>query len=210
MNSIAEISAADAAASAKSSAHVSAAATLHSESLDAVSAAQTARFATGMPELDRVLGGGLPVGAAVLIGGEPGIGKSTLLAQVAGAVGRQHPVLYATAEESTAQVRDRCHRVGISDGLLRLVATGDARALAGAMMSGEHRLVVIDSIQLMTREDIDGEPGGVSQIRGCAATLVEAAKRSGTSLVIVGHVTKDGGLAGPRLLEHLVDTVLSF
>lgn len=211
MNSIGEISAADAAVAAKSSVQASAAASLATEALDAVVTAQVPRFATGMGELDRVLGGGLPTGAAVLIGGEPGIGKSTLLAQVAGAVARSHPVLYATAEESTSQVRDRCRRLGIGDGsALRLVATGDALALAGALASGEHRLVLVDSIQLLTRDGVDGEPGGVSQVRACAATLVEAAKRSGTSLVIVGHVTKDGSLAGPRLLEHLVDTVLAF
>ncbi len=210
MNSIAEISAADAAVAAKSAVQTRAAASLASESLESVTQATVPRFATGMAELDRVLGGGLPVGAAVLIGGEPGIGKSTLLAQVAGAVARTHPVLYATAEESTSQVRDRCHRLGITGGALRLVATGDALALAGALVSGDHKLVVVDSIQLLTRSGIDGEPGGVSQIRACAATLVEAAKRSGTALVLVGHVTKDGSLAGPRLLEHLVDTVLSF
>lgn len=211
MNSIGELSAADAAVAAKSSVQATAAASLATESLDAVVTAQVPRFATGMSELDRVLGGGLPTGAAVLIGGEPGIGKSTLLAQVAGAVARNHPVLYATAEESTSQVRDRCRRLGVGEGsLLRLVATGDALALAGALASGEHRLVLVDSIQLLTRDGVDGEPGGVSQVRACAATLVEAAKRSGTSLVIVGHVTKDGSLAGPRLLEHLVDTVLAF
>lgn len=211
MNSIGELSAADAAVAAKSSVQASAAASLATESLDTVETAQVPRFATGMAELDRVLGGGLPTGAAVLIGGEPGIGKSTLLAQVAGAVARNHPVLYATAEESTSQVRDRCRRLGIGEGsALRLVATGDALALAGALASGEHRLVLVDSIQLLTRDGVDGEPGGVSQVRACAATLVEAAKRSGTSLVIVGHVTKDGSLAGPRLLEHLVDTVLAF
>ena len=210
MNSIAEISAADAAVAAKSAVQTKAAASLATESLDAVSAVQVARLTTGMPELDRVLGGGLPQGAAILIGGEPGIGKSTLLAQVAGAVARTHTVLYATAEESTSQVRDRCRRLGVDGGGLRLVATGDALALAGAVASGEHKLVVVDSIQLLTREGVDGEPGGVSQIRACAATLVEAAKRSGTALVIVGHVTKDGTLAGPRLLEHLVDTVLAF
>ena len=210
MNSIAEISAADAAVAAKSAVQTKAAASLATESLDSVSAVQVARLTTGMPELDRVLGGGLPQGAAILIGGEPGIGKSTLLAQVAGAVARTHAVLYATAEESTSQVRDRCRRLGVEGGGLRLVATGDALALAGALASGEHRLVVVDSIQLLTREGVDGEPGGVSQIRACAAILVEAAKRSGTALVIVGHVTKDGTLAGPRLLEHLVDTVLAF
>lgn len=212
MNSIGELSAADATMAAKSSSQTRAAAGLATETLDTVAATTVARLETGMPELDRVLGGGLPVGAAVLIGGEPGIGKSTLLAQVAGAIARNHRVLYATAEESTSQVRDRCHRLGVTAATsgLELVASGDAQAIAGILSAGTHRVVVVDSIQLLTREGVEGEPGGVTQIRACAATLVEAAKRSGSSLIIVGHVTKDGTLAGPRLLEHLVDTVLSF
>ncbi len=210
MNTVMELSSADAVMAAKSNVQEKAASALALEGLDSTAGVQVARFATGMAELDRVLGGGLPAGAAVLIGGEPGIGKSTLLAQVAGAVGRSHPVLYVTAEESTSQVRARCHRLGVHDGLLQLVSTGDALAVAGALRSGAHRLLVVDSIQLLTRDGIEGEPGGVSQIRACAATLVEAAKRSGTALILVGHVTKDGNLAGPRLLEHLVDTVLAF
>ncbi|MBA2479785.1 MAG: DNA repair protein RadA, partial [Planctomycetes bacterium] len=146
------------------------------------------------------------------VGGEPGIGKSTLLAQVAGAVARSARVLYVTAEESASQVRERIARLGAATDTSRLglAATTDANAVAGAISSKEHRLVVVDSIQLVSMDGIEGEPGGVAQCRACAALLVEAAKRSGTALIIVGHVTKDGGLAGPRLLEHLVDTVLSF
>ena len=210
MNTIAELSSADAVMAAKSDVQEKAASGLVLEGMETTAGVDVARFATGMAELDRVLGGGLPAGAAVLIGGEPGIGKSTLLAQVAGAVGRSHPVLYVTAEESTSQVRARCHRLGVHDGALQLVATGDALAVAGALTSGAHRLVVVDSIQLLTRGGIEGEPGGVSQIRACAAILIEAAKRSKTALILIGHVTKDGSLAGPRLLEHLVDTVLAF
>jgi DNA repair protein RadA/Sms len=125
-------------------------------------------------------------------------------------------VLYVTAEESTAQVRARLNRLGAGgsnaeqQGSLKLAATGDARAVAGAVASGDYALVVVDSIQLLTLEGVEGEPGGVAQCRACAATLVEAAKRSHCALVIVGHVTKDGSLAGPRMLEHLVDTVLAF
>jgi DNA repair protein RadA/Sms len=151
-----------------------------------------------------------------LIGGEPGIGKSTLLAQISGIVGQAHAVLYVTAEESTAQVRARLERLSALSPHVRLAATNDAMTIAGAIASGEYRLVVVDSIQLLTQDGIEGEPGGVAQCRSCAATLVEATKRSGrdgqvsTALMIVGHVTKDGNLAGPRLLEHLVDTVLSF
>jgi DNA repair protein RadA/Sms len=209
MNSIVEINATEAAVAAKHEHHAKAAASLALEAMDTV-VAPIARWHTGMAELDRVLGGGIPAGAVVLIGGEPGIGKSTLLAQVAGAVAREASVLYVTAEESTQQVRQRVQRVGAVAPSLALAATGDAIAIAGAIRSGAHRLVVVDSIQLLSQDGIDGEAGGVSQCRACAATLVEAAKQSHTALVIVGHVTKDGGLAGPRLLEHLVDAVLSF
>jgi DNA repair protein RadA/Sms len=195
---------------AKSAHQGRAAAAVQIESLDMVEAPSVVRLSTGLPELDRVLGGGLPAGAVVLIGGEPGIGKSTLLAQVAGAVARQAPVLYVTAEESTDQVRQRIARVGATRPGVHLAATGDALAIAGAIREGTHRLVVVDSIQLLSQDGVEGEAGGVSQCRACAAILVEAAKRSGVALVIVGHVTKDGGLAGPRLLEHLVDAVLSF
>lgn len=209
-NTIAEISAAEERIAAKTESQGRAAAGLVVEALDAVNQRDVTRIATGMPELDRVLGGGLPAGAVVLIGGEPGIGKSTLLAQVAGAVARQASVLYVTAEESTDQVRQRVARVGASQPLLHLAATGDALAIAGTIREGVHRLVVVDSIQLLSQEGVDGEAGGVAQCRACAATLVEAAKKAHVALVIVGHVTKDGGLAGPRLLEHLVDAVLSF
>ena len=180
------------------------------ERLDEATAVVVPRLATGLSELDRVLGGGLPVGAAILLGGEPGIGKSTLLAQVAGSVAAKAPVLYVTAEESTSQVRARCVRLGAGGAGLQLAATGDAAAIAALVAEGSQRLVVVDSIQMLALDGVEGEPGGVAQVRACAAVLVEAAKRSGTSLVLVGHVTKDGGLAGPRLLEHVVDTVLHF
>lgn len=209
-NTIAEISAAEERIAAKASTQGRAAAGLEVETIDALAVAAVSRLATGMPELDRVLGGGLAAGAVVLIGGEPGIGKSTLLAQVAGAVATHVPVLYVTAEEATDQVRQRVARVKATQPLLHLAATGDALAIAGTVREGKYRLVVVDSIQLLSQEGIEGEPGGVAQCRACAATLVEAARRSNVALVIVGHVTKDGGLAGPRMLEHLVDAVLSF
>jgi DNA repair protein RadA/Sms len=210
MNAIGEITAAEAAVAARGAEQAVAAAGLAVEALDAADAAPIPRLLSGIAELDRVLGGGLPAGGVVLLGGEPGIGKSTLLAQVAGAVARERSVLYVTAEESTAQVRARVERLGATAAGLKLSASSDARAVAGAITSGDYRLVVVDSIQLLALDGVEGEPGGVSQCRACAATLVEAAKRAGCALVIVGHVTKDGGLAGPRLLEHLVDTVLSF
>ncbi len=210
MNAIAEITSGEAGLMARGVEQAKAAAGLAVEALDAPGQLDAPRLASGLPELDRVLGGGLPAGGVTLVGGEPGIGKSTLLAQVAGAVGRTAPVLYVTAEESAAQVRARVARLGAGGERMKLAATGDARAIAGAIGSGDYRLVVVDSIQLLALDGIEGEPGGVSQCRACAAVLVEAAKRSRTALVIVGHVTKDGSLAGPRLLEHLVDTVLAF
>ncbi|GDY14444.1 DNA repair protein RadA [Planctomycetota bacterium] len=210
MNTIAEITAADARLAAKSAGQARAAAGLATESASAGSGTPIERMKTGSGELDRVLGGGLPVASAVLIGGEPGIGKSTLLAQVAGAVAAGQRVLYVTAEESTEQVRERLRRLGVARDSLDLAATSDGEAIAGALTSGTYRLVVVDSIQLVAVAGIDGEPGGVSQIRAAAAALVEAAKRGGTAVILVGHVTKDGTLAGPRLLEHLVDVVLSF
>jgi DNA repair protein RadA/Sms len=210
MNTIAEINAGEARLAARSEGQARAARALATEDVAGTGALAVERWPTGLGELDRVLGGGLPRGAAIVLGGEPGIGKSTLLAQVAGAVARSAPVLYVTAEESTEQVRARLHRCQAAAPQLQLCASDDAEAIAGTLRAGGYRLVVVDSIQLVTLEAVEGEPGGTSQVRACAAMLVEAAKRSGTALVLVGHVTKDGGLAGPRLLEHLVDTVLAF
>jgi DNA repair protein RadA/Sms len=221
MNSVAEVSAGEALTLARADGQAQAAAALVAESAGRPLTEEPPRprLVSGMAELDRVLGGGLPEGAVALLGGEPGIGKSTLLAQVAAAVAARRSVLYVTAEESVEQVRGRLERLrggSAAPPLLRLAANSDASAVAGAISSGSYALVVVDSIQLLTLSGIEGEPGGVAQCRACAATLVEATKRSGgrgvpaTALVMVGHVTKDGGLAGPRLLEHLVDTVLSF
>ncbi len=217
LNTVKEMNASEAQVAAKGREQVRAAATLATEGADAPAPQERhPRISSGMSEIDRVFGGGLVPGGVTLIGGEPGIGKSTLLAQICGAIARKLPVLYVTAEESTSQVRARLERLSSLAPHLKLAATGDAAVIAGAISSGDYRLVVVDSIQLLTLDGIEGEPGGVAQCRSCAATLVEATKRSGrdgrdpTTLMIVGHVTKDGGLAGPRMLEHLVDTVLSF
>jgi len=208
MNSLVEISAGEAALAAKSSQPASPGVVV--EALDGPDLQPVARLATGLEEFDRVLGGGLAAGGVVLLGGEPGIGKSTLLAQVAAAVAKSRPVLYVTAEESTGQVRARAARLGATGQGLSLASSSDAQAVASSIASGSYALVVADSIQMLTLSTIEGEPGGVAQCRACATVLVEAAKRAHCALIIVGHVTKDGGLAGPRLLEHLVDTVLSF
>ncbi|MBL0163990.1 MAG: DNA repair protein RadA [Xanthomonadales bacterium] len=168
------------------------------------------RSATGIGELDRVLGGGLVAGSVVLIGGDPGIGKSTLLLQMLGAIGGRMRSLYVTGEESLAQVAARGRRLDIElDGLEALAETSVERILAEAANS-KPEVLIIDSIQTIWTELLSAAPGSVSQVRESAARLVRFAKESGTSVFLVGHVTKEGGIAGPRVLEHMVDAVLYF
>ena len=169
------------------------------------------RLASGIGELDRVLGGGLVPGSVVLLGGEPGIGKSTLCLQLAAQVERAGlPVLYVTGEESLEQVRLRAQRLGeIGGGLLALAETR-VEALAAPWRELQPALVLMDSIQTLRSQRVESAPGSVSQVRECAALLAATAKAHGTALVLVGHVTKEGALAGPRVLEHLVDAVLNF
>ncbi|HEY3523604.1 MAG TPA: DNA repair protein RadA [Candidatus Limnocylindrales bacterium] len=175
-----------------------------------------ARLPVGIAELDRVLGGGLVPGSAVLIGGEPGVGKSTLLLQAAGsfATVRDAPVLYATGEESTGQVRLRGRRLGLLDGpaadRVALVAENDVDRICDLARRLRPAILVVDSIQTIGVADLDGPPGSVGQVREAALRLVELAKTEGIATILVGHVTKDGSLAGPKTLEHLVDAVLSF
>ncbi|HTD12711.1 MAG TPA: AAA family ATPase, partial [Steroidobacteraceae bacterium] len=169
-----------------------------------------ARFGSGHAELDRVLGGGVVPGSVILLGGDPGIGKSTLLLQVAAQVAATRAVLYASGEESVAQVSLRAQRLALTAATLGVVAETDLQSILA--LAGERRaaLLVIDSIQTVQAGTAGAGAGAVSQLRECTLELVRFAKTSGTAVVIVGHVTKEGTIAGPRMLEHLVDTVLYF
>ncbi|WP_422358098.1 DNA repair protein RadA [Qipengyuania flava] len=170
------------------------------------------RQPTGLAEFDRALGGGLVPGSAILLGGEPGIGKSTLLLQAAAKIAREgRGVVYVSGEEASGQVRMRAARLGLSDAPVKLAsATGVRDILTTLGTMDAPGLLVIDSIQTMHSDTIEGAPGTVSQVRGCAFELIRYAKENGVALVLVGHVTKDGNIAGPRVLEHMVDVVMSF
>ncbi len=174
------------------------------------SAAAAVRVASGLAELDRVLGGGLVPGSVTLLGGDPGIGKSTLLLQLAAHVGATRPVLYASGEESVAQVSLRAQRLGLSAASLRLAAETDLPAILALATEDPAAVLVIDSIQTAQSGGAGPAAGAVTQLRECTAALVRFAKASGTAVLIIGHLTKEGAIAGPRLLEHLVDTVLYF
>ena len=166
---------------------------------------------TGVDELDRVLGGGLVPGAVVLLAGEPGVGKSTLLLDVAGLAARPDAaVLYVTGEESASQVRLRAERIGAVTDDLYLAAETDLSAVLGHVDAVKPALLIVDSVQTIGIAEVDGAPGGVTQVREVAAALIRVAKERGIATVLVGHVTKDGSIAGPRVLEHLVDVVLQF
>ncbi|MFF4607651.1 DNA repair protein RadA [Streptomyces sp. NPDC001339] len=170
----------------------------------------TAR-STGVAELDRVLGGGLVPGAVVLLAGEPGVGKSTLLLDAAAkAASDDHRTLYVTGEESASQVRLRADRIGAIDDHLYLAAETDLSAVLGHLDTVKPSLLILDSVQTVASPEIDGAPGGMAQVREVAGALIRASKERGMSTLLVGHVTKDGAIAGPRLLEHLVDVVLHF
>ena len=174
-------------------------------------AADARPVSTGLPELDRVLGGGLVPGSVTVVGGEPGIGKSTLLLQVAAARARAGaPVLYVSGEESGAQVRDRAGRLGAMEPALWLLSETHVSAVVSAIEELSPALVVVDSIQTLVDPDVASSPGSVTQVRDTAHRLVQEAKQRDVAVVLIGHVTKDGSLAGPRVLEHVVDTVLSF
>ena len=169
------------------------------------------RFGTGLEGVDRVVGGGLVPGSVVLLSGEPGIGKSTLLLQlVSGLVRAGHRCLVASGEESREQVAARAARLGVPGSQVGFVPGRDLRAVLDAAEAHRPSLLAVDSIQTLRRPDVAGLPGGPAQVRACADALVELAKSQGIAVLVTGHVTKDGDLAGPRTLEHAVDVVLSF
>jgi DNA repair protein RadA/Sms len=178
--------------------------------LSDIEAADVARTPTGIEELDRVLGGGIVAGGVVLIGGDPGIGKSTLLLQALETLSRQMPVLYVTGEESCAQVAMRANRLGLDGAKIRVQAEIQLENIVATLDSERPSFCVIDSIQTLFSDQLTSAPGSVAQVRECAAHLTRVAKSSGCTMVLVGHVTKEGAIAGPRVLEHIVDTVLYF
>lgn len=185
-------------------------AAMHPLSASTEGCTERARLASGQAELDRVLGGGIMPGSVTLLGGEPGIGKSTLLLQVAAHLAASHQVIYASAEESIAQVSLRGQRLGLAAPRLALAAETELEAVLALAGQQGAALLVIDSIQTVQASGAPGTAGAVSQLRECTAELVRFAKSSSTAVMIIGHVTKEGAIAGPKLLEHLVDTVLYF
>jgi len=178
--------------------------------LAAIEARELPRQPSGIAEFDRVLGGGLVAGSVVLIGGDPGIGKSTLLLQALVSLSRAVKVLYVTGEESAEQVALRARRLELRGDEVDLLAEIRLEAIMAALAEQRPRVAVIDSIQTLYSGELSAAPGSVSQVRECAAQLTRLAKQTGTAIVLIGHVTKDGSLAGPRVLEHIVDTVLYF
>jgi len=179
-------------------------------SLSDIEAIDVPRFGTGIDEFDRVLGGGLVAGGVVLIGGDPGIGKSTLLLQALASLSLARSTLYVSGEESGAQIALRARRLAVDAKDLKLQAEIQLEKILGTIADLKPDVVVIDSIQTMYSDALTAAPGSVSQVRECAAQLTRVAKQTGVTIILVGHVTKEGALAGPRVLEHIVDTVLYF
>lgn len=180
------------------------------QNLAEIEAREEERISTGIGEFDRALGGGLVAGGVVLIGGDPGIGKSTLLLQALAGLSMQHAVLYVSGEESGEQVALRARRLALDASKLALLAEINLEKILATLQSEKPQVAVIDSIQTLWSDQLSSAPGSVAQVRECAAQLTRLAKQSGITIILVGHVTKDGALAGPRVLEHIVDTVLYF
>jgi DNA repair protein RadA/Sms len=180
------------------------------QTLGSVVAVEDERVLTHVDELDRVLGGGVVKGGVVLIGGDPGVGKSTLLLQALTAMSEQHKTLYVSGEESARQIALRANRLQLDGGKLALLAEIQLEKILATLQAHQPFIAVIDSIQTVYSEAMQSAPGSVAQVRECAAQLTRFAKQTGTVIFLVGHVTKEGALAGPRVLEHIVDTVLYF
>ena len=192
----------------KAAAHRYSAAPAAAVALQDIHARELERVATGVAELDRALGGGLVSGQVVLLGGDPGIGKSTLLLQTMASLSQA--VLYVSGEESAEQVALRARRLALEAQGVRLIAETQLERVLGALEAARPRVAVIDSIQTLWSDTLQSAPGSVAQVRECAAQLTRHAKRAGSALFMIGHVTKEGAIAGPRVLEHIVDTVLYF
>lgn len=180
-------------------------------SIDEVDAGvRETRYTTGLKELDRVLGGGLVKGSIVLLGGEPGIGKSTLLLQICQTLGEEHTVLYVSGEESARQIKLRANRLGVDSENLYLLAQTDCEKICGAIVKEKPEVVIIDSIQTMSIPEISSAQGSITQVRECTNMFMRTAKSEEIPMFIVGHVNKDGAIAGPKVMEHIVDSVLYF
>jgi len=182
--------------------------TINIKKINEIEGVEKNRIITGIGELDRVLGGGFIPGSVILLGGDPGIGKSTLAMQAASEI--NHKVLYVTGEESTAQIKTRAARLNIKSDDFFVLSETDLNIIIAAINSLSPSLVVIDSIQTMYRSELDNSPGTITQIRECTSQLMDTAKKNSISILIVGHVTKEGFIAGPKVLEHMVDTVIQF
>src|SRR5262245_8507544 len=186
--------------------------TLSSEakSLNQISTESVDRFASGTSELDRLLGGGIVPGSLTLLGGDPGIGKSTLVLQMLGAAARTAPVLYLSGEESASQIKLRAERLGVSSERLFVLSENNLRNALKVIEKLRPKLLVVDSIQTVFLPELESAPGSLTQVRECAGKLLYLTKSQGISTWLVGHMTKEGMIAGPKVLEHLVDTVLYF
>lgn len=180
------------------------------QTLSEIEAREEDRLPTGIAEFDRALGGGLVAGGVVLLGGDPGIGKSTLLLQALTELSHASHVLYVSGEESGQQIAMRARRLALDTKQLKLLAEINLEKILGTLQAVKPQVAVIDSIQTLWSEQLSSAPGSVAQVRECAAQLTRLAKQSGTTIILIGHVTKEGALAGPRVLEHIVDTVLYF
>lgn len=179
-------------------------------SINDITFEQQSRVSSGINELDRVLGGGLVDGSLILIGGDPGIGKSTILLQTSNSIAKQGKVIYISGEESLQQIKLRAQRLGVSEKNLFLLSEIEINVIKDIVNKHNPRFLIVDSIQTIFNSEISSAPGSVAQVRECTALLMGIAKNTNTTIFIVGHVTKDGGIAGPRVLEHMVDTVLYF